>query len=168
MSLQVNRETMVSAGEFYITKNPRENIKAIRVAASIVVVIYDPDSGFGGMVHMALPDSRMVGNPGDGHLKYVDLALPEFIQEMTTKGFSRDQARIKIVGGSQLFNFGGGGGNILNIGTRNAITARTILTREGLQVEKTETGGNKPRTVVLDMQTGFVQVYHPGETPRYI
>lgn len=166
MTTQTNKETIISAGECYITKNTREILKAVRVASSIVVVVYDGEAGLGGMIHMALPDSRIAANPGDGYRKFVDLALPEFIQELTGKGFSTVHGRTLIVGGSQLFNFGGGGGNILNVGTRNAITARTILSREGIPVEKTETGGNKPRTVLLEMQTGIVQVYYPGEAPR--
>ncbi len=168
MVTQSLKETVVAAGEFYITTNTKEMIKALRVATSIVVVVFDPQTGLGGLAHMALPDSRMSNSGGDSGFKYVDIALPQFVNDLVSKNLVKAAAQVKIIGGSQLFNFGGGGGNILNIGTRNAITARTLLTREGLQVEKTETGGNKPRTVLLDMQTGYVQVYHPGENPRYL
>lgn len=168
MAIQAVKETVVAAGQMHVTKNPRELIKAVRVATSIVVLVYDPQSGLGGMAHIPLPDSQMVNHPGDSQLKYVDLAIPQFIQELTAKGLSKATSHVKLVGGSQLFNFGGGSGNLLNVGTRNAITARTLLTREGIQVEKTETGGNKPRTVILDMQSGYVQVFHPGENPRYL
>jgi chemotaxis protein CheD len=168
VSLQTTRETMVSVGQIYITKYAKEIVKATRVATSIVVVVYDTEAKMGGMAHMALPDSKMSYTTGDAPEKYVDLAIPMFIKELTEKGLIRSAAHFKIIGGSQLFNFGGGSGNILNIGTRNAITARTMLTREGIQVEKTETGGNKPRTVVLDMSCGQIKVFHPGETPRII
>lgn len=169
MTIQANKEFIVAAGQFHIAKKPsRELLKAIRVASSIVVVAYDPDSIVGGMAHMALPDSSMAYQSKESDLKYVDLALPMFIKELAEAGLAKATSRVKIIGGSQLFNFGGGSGNVLNIGTRNAITARTILTREGIQVEKTETGGNKPRNVTLDMQTGVVQVSYPGELPRYL
>jgi chemotaxis protein CheD len=164
----VGRETLVAVGHQYITHQGREILKAIRVATSVVVTIFDPTSGHGGMVHMALPDSRMATNPGETSLKYVDLALPKFIRELLTRGLNRELVQAKIIGGSQLFNFGGGSGNLLNIGTRNVIIARTLLNREGIQVEKTETGGNKPRTVLLDMENGYVQVFHPGESPRFL
>jgi chemotaxis protein CheD len=168
MVTQANKEIVVAAGEFHVSKNPRELLKAIRVASSIVVVAFDPESRLGGMAHMALPDSRMTYQADNTQMKYVDIALPLFIQELLENGLIKTAARIKIIGGSQLFNFGGGAGNILNIGARNAITARTILSREGIQVEKTETGGNKPRNVLLDMSSGSVQVSYPGETPRYL
>lgn len=168
MSIQSGKEQIIAIGNLYVTKNVREILKAVRVSSSIVVVVYDSESNIGGMAHMALPDSNVIANPGDSMLKYVDQALPQFIEELDKNGMVKNTARVRIVGGSQLFNFGGGGGNILNIGTRNAITARTILTRQGIPVEKTETGGNKPRTVTLDMSTGYVSVYHPGEDPRYI
>lgn len=162
---QANKDIILSAGELFITKNLRDVLKATRVATSIVVTLYDPSSRLGGMVHMALPDSQLARHPGDSELKYVDLALPKFIAEMLEKGMAKSSTQVKIIGGSQLFNFGSGG-NILNVGTRNTITVRTILTREGLQIEKTETGGNKLRTVTLDMSNGTVQVCHPGEMPR--
>jgi chemotaxis protein CheD len=165
---QLGKETIISAGQMYISKSSRELIKASRIATSIVVVVYDLSSHIGGIIHMAMPDSKVAFTPGDSPNNYVDLALPPFIKELLSRGLSPLSASIKIIGGAQLFNFGGGSGNILNIGTRNAITVRTILTREGLQVEKTETGGNKPRTVLLDMHNGEVQVYSPGETPRFI
>jgi chemotaxis protein CheD len=168
MAVETNKETIVGLGQLYVTKNVRELLKAVRVATSVVVVVYDPQSSLGGMAHMALPDSKMTNNPGESPFRYVDLALPQFVADLVAKGLNKTTAQIKIIGGSQLFNFGGGAGNILNIGTRNAITARTILTREGIQVEKTETGGNKPRTVILELSTGYVQVFHPGENPRYI
>jgi len=166
MAVQASKETIVATGEFYLTQNPRELLKALRIATSIVVVVYDPTCGLGGMAHMAMPDSHIMPTPGDCPGKYVDLGLPLFIAALNQAGLSKTRVQIKIIGGSQLFNFGGGSGNLLNIGTRNAITARTILTREGLPVEKTETGGNKPRTVIMDMTTGHVQVFHPGESAR--
>lgn len=168
MRTQAVKEIIVPVGQQIITRDMRERLKAVRIATSIVVIVYDAQIKIGGMVHMALPDSKMLQKPGDSPALFVDLALPQFIDEMTRCRMSKQTAIVKIVGGSQLFNFGGGSGNVLNIGTRNAITARTILTREGLTVEKTETGSNKPRTAILEMSTGNVQVYHPGETPRYI
>ncbi len=162
------KDVVIPVGQSHVSKNIREMIKGVRVASSIVVVAYDHETQLGGMVHMALPDSRMINQIGDMPDKYVDIALPQFVDLLIEKGLSRMSVLFRIVGGSQLFNFGGGSGNLLNIGTRNAITARTILNRMGFQVDKTDTGGNKPRTVVLDMRRGTVSVTHPGEPSRYI
>jgi len=168
MVAQTTKEIIVPVGEFCLSSNSHEILKALRVAASIVVVAYDPTAGRGGIAHMALPESKIASGNDRAPGKFVDLGLPLFIEAITKHGGDKAHLQIKIVGGSQLFNFGGGSGNLLNIGTRNAITARTILNREGLPVEKTETGGNKPRNVMLDIATGQVQVSHPGESPRII
>lgn len=168
MAVQTYKEIMVDAGRFVVSNNPGEMLKAVRVATSIVVVMSDGGSGLAGMAHMALPDSHLVSSIGESPLKFVDTGLPAFLKEMKAKGAHLVNCRTRIIGGAQLFNFGGGGGNILNIGTRNAITARTLLTREGIPVEKTETGGNKPRTIMFEVASGLVQVYFPGELPRYI
>lgn len=168
MVLQTYKEVLVDSGRFIVSDNPSEMMKAVRVATGIVVVMSDVSTGIAGMAHMALPDSNLVSSIGESPLKFVDTGLPTFLKDMKAKGATFTNCRTRIIGGAQLFNFGGGGGNILNIGTRNAITARTILTREGIQVEKTETGGNKPRTILFEVASGLVQVYFPGELPRYI
>jgi len=162
------KETIIAAGQYQWTKDTEVSFKAVRVATGVVVVAYDMENALGGMVHMALPDSKMLHSTNSSPSSFVYVALPQFLASMIRNGLSKATSSIKIIGGSQLFNFGGGSGNILNIGTRNAITARTMLSKEGFQVEKTETGGNKPRTVILEMNTGYVQVFYPGETPRYI
>ena len=162
------KEILISIGELHISKNPTEVMKATRVASSIVVTVYDPQAALGGLVHMGLPDSRMATGNNDLPYKFVDVALPHFIESLAAKDLNKQYAVVDSIGGSQLFNFGGGSGNILNVGTRNAITTRTILSRNGLQVAKTDTGGNKPRTVQLEMDTGQVLISFPGQVGHYL
>lgn len=168
MVTQAKKDVVISIGQFHISKNPLEILKANRVSSSIVVTVFDPNALVGGMVHMGLPDSRMASNHNDLPFKFVDIALPHFLEALVEKEINKSFLMVNIIGGSQLFNFGGGSGNLLNVGTRNAITARTILSRQGIQVSKTDTGGNKPRTVELEMDSGQVLISFPGAVGHYL
>jgi chemotaxis receptor (MCP) glutamine deamidase CheD len=67
-----------------------------------------------------------------------------------------------MVGGAQLFNFGGGGGNPLNVGSRNAIVCRALLAKNGVKVDKTNIGGNKTRRVLYFPQMGQLRIVMLG------
>jgi chemotaxis protein CheD len=163
---RVINEIIVHAGSLYFSETKKEVFKVPQVATGIVVVVFDAGLSWGAMAYMALPDSKITPMPGEARLKFVDVALPSFIEELRKKGVDPQNCRVLLIGGSQLFNFGGRSGNILNIGTRNAITARAILTKEGFMIERADTGGNKPRNIIFDSATGLVEVLLPGSTAK--
>jgi chemotaxis protein CheD len=65
-----------------------------------------------------------------------------------------------LVGGAQMFSFGGSSG--LDIGRRNEDATREALAHAGVPVQATATGGSKGRTVRVHVETGLVTVKEPG------
>src|SRR5262249_17524337 len=93
----------------------------------------------GGVAHIVLPESSLAppyADPDESIGRYADLAIPALLHDFTAAGGQVKSAMVRMVGGAQLFNFGGGGGNILNIGARNATAVRTALASEGLVIDK--------------------------------
>ena len=159
----------VALGETLYSKSASDMLGAEHIAAGIVVVAFDAAVCVGGMAYIALPDSSLASVEDRQHTgKYADLAIPAFLQGLQSHGASLERLRIKMVGGVQLFKFGGGGGSLLNIGTRNAVSIRTGLLKKGLTIEKTDTGGNKAKQVRLDMKTGAVFVANLGEPEQLL
>lgn len=125
-----------------------------------------------GVAYFDLPDSKLVNetfNPNEP-ARFVDLGLPKLVDELAdlqkklAAGSNTPTAPLmfRLVGGSQLFQFGGGAGNPLNVGTRNAIAARATLGRLGKMVIAADVGGNKARRVTIDASLGEVVVEEIG------
>jgi chemotaxis protein CheD len=136
------------------------------ISAGVVVVVYDRQSRVGGMACISLPESKLDAQGGQVKqngmpAKYADLAIPLLLEEFTALGGDKNNSIVRLVGGAQLFNFGGGG-NLLNIGVRNAMAIRAALARQGFAIEKADTGGNKTRSLRFELGTGNVYVRPVG------
>jgi chemotaxis protein CheD len=144
------------------------------IGTGVVVVVYDPQNLVGGVACVSMPESKLSmqspleEQPKDKPAKFADIAIPLLLEEFKALGGDKNNSTVRLVGGAQLFNFGGGGGNLLNIGVRNAMAIRTALTKEGFVVEKADTGGNKPRSIRFELNTGNVYVRFIGATEDYV
>lgn len=150
-------------GALEITRVQSASYTIPNVGSSLVIVLYDKTTKTAGLAHIALPDSNLQGAGGalddpTNPAKFVDLGLPRLLHQFEAKGGQKSTTSARLVGGSQLFNFGGGLGNPLNVGSRNAITARTLLTRAGISTEKADIGGNKGRNIRFEMAENKIYV----------
>jgi len=137
-------------------------LAAPSLGSCIGLALYDPVAKVAGMAHIVLPDSTKILKPNETVGKYADTAVPEILKRMISMGANKNKLIIKIAGGAQMFTLQQGS-NVLNIGFRNAIAVKAALTKEGLNIKKTETGGNKGRTFKLDVQTGLFSVKIIGQ-----
>ncbi len=166
MPLQTTEQ--IELGEFKVT-NKRTTVYVVQnIGTSIALVIYDMENKVGGLAHIVLPESTLSrGAVEELPAKYADLAIPHLLDEYQSAGGQKRNASIRMVGGAQLFNFGGGGGNILNIGTRNATAIRTALSKLGLTVDEADIGGNKTKNLRFVLATGQLVVSQVGG-PEYL
>ena len=148
------------------TEATTEQWHAANLTSGMLVVLHDPVRHVGAVASVLLPDSELAGSLEDEPAgKYADTAIPALIEAFLTRGGQKQNTVATLVGGSQLFNFGGGGNNALNVGTRNAIVLRTYLSKEGVTVGKSHTGGNKKRDVDVDVYSGTITVQLAGQEP---
>lgn len=152
----------VGMGEIKISNSSGTVIVAPGLGSCIGLSLHDPINKIGGMAHIVLPDSTNVNKTVSLPGKYADLAIPEILDQMAKMGADKNKLIIKIAGGAQMFSFEKGG-NVLNIGMRNAIAVKAMLNKQGLTIRSNDTGGNKGRTVRLDIATGKVFVKIIGQ-----
>jgi chemotaxis protein CheD len=159
---------MVALGELKVS-NSREQVFAVaNIGTGVVVTIFDPGRKTGGIAHIVLPENNTtaasVSPPGAPPLpaKFADEAIPQLLDAFTKEGGSIQSSIIRIVGGAQLFNFGGGTSNLLNVGARNVTAVQTALAKAGLSVEKSDVGGNKAKSLQFVLATGEVLVRQIG------
>jgi chemotaxis protein CheD len=152
--------TDVGIGEYVVSNNPGDTIKTYALGSCVAVVMYDETSKVGGMIHIALPDSKV--NPKKAETRpgfFADTGLPIFLKEMKKKGATRNTSWIKLAGGSNIMDES----NTFDIGRRNAIAVKRYLWKNGLGVIKEDIGGNISRTVSIKVSTGEVAVSNSRE-----
>lgn len=152
----------IGMGQTEVSSKPGTVLAAPSLGSCIGLGLYDPVSKIAGMVHIVLPDSTKVLKPNELPGKYADTAVPEVLKKMISMGADKNKLIIKIAGGAQMFTMQEGS-NVLNIGFRNTVAVKTALNKEGLDIKKTDTGGNKGRTFKLDVQTGLFSVKIIGQ-----
>ncbi len=151
----------IGMGEIYITDNASTVLVAPGLGSCIGLTMFDPDKRIGAMAHIVLPESmhnKKQALPG----KYANEAVPELLNGMIKLGAKKDNIVVKISGGAQMFTLEKGA-NVLNIGVRNVIAVKKVLQEEGLKIKNSDTGGNKGRTMRLDVGSGSVFVKIIGQ-----
>lgn len=167
MTMQQQNMETVGLGQLKMSEHPAQVFAVSNIGTSIAVMIYDPQRKFGGIAHIVLPDSSVASStspPGTPPMpaKFADEAIPELLKAYVGRGGNAQNSIIRIVGGAQLFNFGGGSGNLLNVGARNAATIQSALSKQGLTVAHADVGGNKAKTIRFVVATGQILIQPIG------
>ena len=152
-------KTDVGIGEFLVSNDGKDILKTYALGSCVAVLMYDKVHKVAGMIHIALPDSKV--NPKKAETRpafFADTGLPLFIQEMKKKGAEKKSTWIKLAGGSNIMDEG----KTFDIGRRNAIAIKRYLWKNGLGVIKEDIGGNISRTVSIEVATGQVLVSNYG------
>jgi len=149
------QEINVKMGDLQLVTKPGVILVAPSLASSVGVAVYDTKSRMAGMVNIVLPDSSIAQKSDDGSRpgKYADTAIPALFEKMLALGSKKENLVIKIAGGAQMFNLDTNS-DIMNIGNRNIDAVYKILKEMGLSVNRSDTGGNKGRTLKLDNTNG--------------
>jgi chemotaxis protein CheD len=155
-------ETMVRMGELSVSHHPGHVLASIGLGSCIGLILIEATKPLAGLAHIMLPSS-----PDDPTVpigKFADLAVPALLERLVAKGALRSNLKAVLVGGAQMFSFGSGPSN-LDIGRRNEHATREALAHAGIAIKAAATGGNKGRTVRVNVETGLVTVKEPG-TPE--
>jgi chemotaxis protein CheD len=161
MSMQ--RTEQVELGEIKVSDHKATVYIIPNLGTGVAVTIYDIQNKVGGIAHIVLPESSLDGVYSDQLPgKYANLAIPKLLEQFTAIGGQKRSSIVRMVGGAQLFNFGGGGGNVLNIGARNATAIRAAMSKQGYAIEKADTGGNKGKSIRFILATGQLYVRQIG------
>lgn len=175
----IDKNTLnVDLGHIQVSSKRLASFNVERISTGILVVLFDRASHVGGCAHILLPDTEIsndapflnpklarpqVGAKEPLPAHYANEAIPALWEKLERLGANESYTSAKLIGGSQLFNFGGGNGNPLNLGSRNAIVCRTLLTRLGIEIDKTDVGGNRIRSVYVSLRDGNVYVTPMGQ-----
>lgn len=142
---------IVDIAQHVVTNNVDDYLITYALGSCIAVVLYDPVSVAGGMIHYMLPLSST--NPEKAKVKpamFADTGVPLLFHSMYELGCKKTDLVVKVAGGGQLYDDQGA----FEIGKRNITLLRRMLWKTNLLIAAEDVGGQKSRTVTLDIRTG--------------
>lgn len=131
------------------------------LGSCIGLVMYDEIAKVVGMAHIMLPDSRGLSEKLEKPGKFADLAVSYLIQELLKKRASKERLKAKYAGGAQMFAMAASSSSssdFLAVGVRNAKETQAMLSKHGIRVIASDTGGNKGRTVEFNTDTWMLSI----------
>ncbi len=152
---------LLGIGDYGSSKVSGEIVKTLALGSCVAVVFLHPKARAVGMIHVALPESKI--DPQKGKEKpgyFADTGIPALIDQMKKLGCngSNKDFIVKLVGGACVMD----PNNTFNIGKRNIVAIKNILWSLGMGAVAEDTGGHISRTVEVDVDLGKVKVISSG------
>lgn len=147
-----------------VVAGTKPTILSASLGTCVGVALYDSQNQVGGLIHLLLPQPVST----EGALfpeKYASTGMPVFIRSILDAGASHDNLQAIIAGGALV-------GPLmqqdlsLDIGGRTADIVKQFLTREGIPIIKSETGGFFTCRLTLNLKT-FQAEIDPIGVDRY-
>ncbi len=157
-------QLIVDIADMKISDNPADTLITYSLGSCLGVAVYDPVLRLGGMVHCMLPLSKV--DPEKAKIRpymFVDTGMQQMLGKLYESGMRKARAVVNVAGGSQVLDSQG----VFKIGERNFTVLRKILWKNGLLMNAQEVGGNKSRTVSLEVATGRFSIKSGGKTIYY-
>jgi chemotaxis protein CheD len=150
---------LVGIGGLEIAQSP-DKLKTV-LGSCVGIVLHDPRMRIAGLAHAILPTSEDgLGEPG----KFADLAVDNLIDVLTRGGARRNGLQAKLIGGANMFGIP----TSIPLGERNAEAARERLGKHRIPIIAEQLGGTKGRKMIVDPETGRVEVELIGESKTVI
>lgn len=119
------------------------------LGSCIAACIRNPRSGFGGLNHFMLPESRSgdwSGAPASG--RFGNFAMEALIGEVLASGCELAELEVKVFGGADLYP------SATSVGRLNIEFVTDFLASRGLRPVRQDVGGVLPRKIVYTPATG--------------
>jgi chemotaxis protein CheD len=133
-----------------------DKVATLGLGSCIGLVLYDPVSKIGGMVHIMLPAAPKEG-PVTNKSKFADTGTIELIRAVVAAGAMRARLVSKMAGGAHMFN-AVCDNDIMNVGERNIQMCKKVLQEHGIRIVAEDTGGTCGRSVEFCCESGMLQV----------
>lgn len=155
---------VVDIADMRISDNPGDTLVTYSLGSCIGVAIYDPALRLGGMIHCMLPLSKVDREKAKTRpYMFVDTGMQVMLGKLYEAGLRKARAVVHVAGGAQVLDSQG----VFKIGERNFTVLRKVLWKNGLLMHTQEVGGNRSRTISLELATGRFSIKSGGKTIHY-
>jgi chemotaxis protein CheD len=134
-----------------------DQLYSLGLGSCIGVAIYDPATKIGGLIHILLPSMKGFENGNHVRTKFADSGIAELVEAVIKAGASRARLKAKMAGGASMFAIKSTS-DVHEVGKRNILSTRETLKNLGIDLIAYDTGGNKGRTIIFDIETGQLTI----------
>ena len=145
------RRIVVNIADFAVSRDTDVTLVTYALGSCIALILYDAVAKAAGMIHYMLPLSST--NPQKAAATpamFADTGVPLLFHSMYDLGCNKQDLVVKVAGGGQLYDDNG----VFEIGKRNLMLLRRMLSKTNVRVTAEDVGGCKSRTVSLEVATG--------------
>ena len=136
-------------------------LATVGLGSCVAIILHDPVARVGGLAHVLLP-SRSLSRSGDNPGRFPQTAIPALLEEMLALGADRRRLVARLAGGASMFaNLVPAGS--MQMGDRNVIAVREVLSQLAIPIVAEAVGGNRGRSVWFHVAEGRVVVGAVGE-----
>lgn len=146
---------VIGIAEQHLAQAP-DKLATLGLGSCVGLVLYDPVSRVGGMVHIMLP-SAPANAPVGNKSKYADTAVVELIRTVVMAGAMRARLVAKLAGGAHMFSTILNA-DMMNVGERNVEACIKALQAHTIRIAAADTGGTCGRSIEFCCQSGMLQV----------
>lgn len=155
MLLDNKRKLVVKIADAKISKSAHDVLVTHSLGSCIGVCIHDRQNKIGGMMHCQLPESKLNATKALSHpFMFVDTGFNLLFESLLAAGAQQKYMKITVAGGATMKN----GPEAFEIGKRNCLALRKLLWKKGILIDGQDVGGDIPRTLYLNVDTGSVTV----------
>lgn len=142
-----------------LSKNRDDVLVTYSLGSCIGVSIWDPATGVGGMIHCMLPLSSMDPKKAKANpAMFVDTGIPAFLQAAFDMGARKASLVVKLAGAAKVLEQA----DHFKVGQRNYTVFRKVLWKNGILIAAEDIGGERARTMYLDIATGHTRIKSNG------
>lgn len=156
----VPRGRAVGLGEGVVMESAQVTLVTYALGSCLGLTLWDPLARVGGMLHSQLPVSIMDPERAASEpFLFTDTGVTEMLRRMYALGADRKRVIAKIAGCAQSVS----ADSSFRVGKRNLAVARRVLWKNDIMIKAEDVGDSRPRTMLLDMDTGVTVVRSNGD-----
>jgi chemotaxis protein CheD len=159
-----SQRVVIGVGDMAVSNNSIVTLSTYALGSCVGVIVYDPISKAGGILHLMLPDSTISPDKAAKQpAMFADTGLPLLFKALAGVRAERSRMRIFVAGGASVLN----GADPFKIGERNSGAVDRFLKANGFSIAGRDLGGNVNRTVHLEVGSGKVNLKMPDRTENF-
>lgn len=147
----------VGISDCQVSRDLQVALMTYALGSCIAVTVYDPVSNVAGLLHYMLPEAGLgMDRARAKPFMFADTGIPMLFREAYGLGAIKQRMIVSAIGGAQVLETK----NTFDIGKRNYLALRRILSEAGVMLHHEEIGGTTPRNVRIQVRDGMITISH--------